>query len=412
MQAGMKNPFEKRTLLRASLLSGTFLLLVWVQFSGPYLAGEDPYYHAAMSSLYAREGLLSSFPWTQFSLQKDGVNDRHFLYHIAMIPFLWKNPIQGAKAYCVVTAVSCVVVFLLLLESLNVEKTWFWLLVLFSAGPFFWYRFSVARPQIVAVTLALLCFRTVCAEKPLGTFLVSAVSFLFYSSAHLAVPIALFYGLVAFLKEKRFVWRPLFAASLGLAAGLVVHPHFPSIVRTWLVQNFSVLYHSLAGTKGLNFGAELGPPSADAVLKALAIPLFICTGTVFWSALAGRALEKVTLTAFLCASSFLALTLFSKRFVEYAAPFLVLLGALGFRDVRRSFEERMGKATRFVFFLLTFAAAALSVRGIRETREVIAGTGGPRLKPAALWLLSHSKKGDIVFTCDWDDFRISRSGGQ
>ena len=390
--------------IRTFLVVGSFLLFAWIQFSGPYLAGEDPYYHVAMASLYSKEGLISSFPWTQVSIQKEGVNDRHFLYHILMIPFLWKNPIQGGKAYCVLNATVCIAVFVFVLESFAVRHPWFWVLVLFSTGSFFWYRFSVVRPQVVAVTFGLLAFWTICKERSKLVFLVSLLAFLFYSSANLAPFIALTYALAVYLKEKRFCLKPALASVLGFVAGVFLHPHFPTIVRTWFIQNFSVLYHSLASTPGLNLGAELAPPAADTIIKALPIPLFIILGTTFWALSANTALSKESLTAFLSTCAFLTLTCLSKRFIEYAAPFSVLLASLSYRDTQpslaKSFPKLLGPLS-LAFVLVTGAASA---KALWQTREVIANVGSPRLKTASHWLLSNAKKGEIVFTCDWDDF--------
>ena len=388
----------------AGITIGALVLFSWIQFSGPFLTGDDPFYHVGAASLYAKEGLVKSFPWTQCSIQKDGFADRHFLFHVGMIPFLWKDSIQGAKAYAVILATACVLVFALMLHSFRVPHVWLWVLLLFSSGSFFLYRFSVVRPQICAVAFALLSFWAICRERPLWVFMASLFSFLFYSSAHLAVLLAVFYAAVVYVKERRLAWKPLAAAAAGLALGVLVHPHSPSIARTWFVQNFLVLYHSLAGTPGLNLGAELGPPQADEFVKACPVLLVACLGIIFWTLAKGRSLGKEATTAFLTMCAFVALTFLSKRFIEYAAPFMCLFVALAFASIWSPPEKGSRKARALVLVLLALPASLFAAKTAYETHRVIANVRSPELKPAALWLLSNSKKGDIVFTCDWDDF--------
>ena len=389
---------------KAAIAVSALVLFSWIQFSGLFLTGDDPFYHVGAASLYAKEGLVKSFPWTQCSIQKDGFADRHFLFHVGMIPFLWKDPIQGAKAYAVILATACVLVFALMLHSFRTPHVWFWVLLLFSSGSFFLYRFSVVRPQICAVVFALLSFWAVCREKTLWIFVVSVLSFLFYASAHLAIVFALIYAIAVYLNERRFVWKPLVASAAGFALGLLVHPHFPSIARMWFVQNFQVLYHSLAGTQGLNLGAELGAPQADDFLKACPVLLLACLGIILWAISKGKSLSKEATTAFLTMCAFVGLTFLSKRFMEYAAPFMCLFAALAFAHLWSKRNETPRKALVLFLVLLTFPAALSAAKAVSDTRKVIASVRAPELKPAALWLLSNAKKGDIVFTCDWDDF--------
>jgi hypothetical protein len=59
---------------------------------------------------------------------------------------------------------------------------------------------------------------------------ISFVSFLFYAGAHPALFIAVLYAGVVFSEERRLAWKPTAAALGGLVLGLLLHPHFPTIL--------------------------------------------------------------------------------------------------------------------------------------------------------------------------------------
>ena len=162
---GSTSPSSSRAGFVALLLLPA-ALFSWIQFSGPYLGGVDPYYHIKVSQIYGEQGIIDSFPWTQFSIHRDHFGDKELLFHVGMIPFLRGNVIHGAKVYGVVLASACLGVFLLILRSQRVPWPLLWLLICVGCGPFFLYRLAVVRPQIGGVALALLSFYAVIQQRP------------------------------------------------------------------------------------------------------------------------------------------------------------------------------------------------------------------------------------------------------
>src|SRR3989338_1290856 len=75
-------------------------------------ADPDSFYHAKMASLMLKQGVVKNFPWLVFTDLPQIYTDHHFLYHLLLIPFVWKiNPLVGIKIATVLINTAFVVLF-------------------------------------------------------------------------------------------------------------------------------------------------------------------------------------------------------------------------------------------------------------------------------------------------------------
>ena len=86
--------FKKlKRILGDKWLQGAFLLVLvflFLMFLGSSFKFPDPdtFYHAKMAEFLANGELVKDFPWQQFTFLKDSFTDQHFLYHLALAPFV------------------------------------------------------------------------------------------------------------------------------------------------------------------------------------------------------------------------------------------------------------------------------------------------------------------------------------
>ncbi len=139
---------------------GVFLLCAalcaYFQFLTPYLPEEDSYFHIKFAWLLRHHGFFRhGFPWSYFSLWRDGFSDGSVVFHLLLIPFTFGNLAFGAKLASVLLSAFAFSSFFAILTLNNVRARFYWFWLLLAGGGFFWWRLLVPRPQILSVTLLL-----------------------------------------------------------------------------------------------------------------------------------------------------------------------------------------------------------------------------------------------------------------
>jgi hypothetical protein len=89
---------SKRTQLEYALvfLFSLALATFW-QLHNSY-GDPDGFFHVQMAVFLSQGKLLKQMPWMQFTTLTQHFTDQHFLYHLALVPFVkLGNPLWGAK---------------------------------------------------------------------------------------------------------------------------------------------------------------------------------------------------------------------------------------------------------------------------------------------------------------------------
>ena len=92
--------------------SGAFLLcltlMVWIQFAGPAIIGNDAYYHIRWSTILRESAPhLPAFTWLPLTVLRAPVFvDQHFLFHVILMPFTLRRPENrrqtcGSAFFCI-----------------------------------------------------------------------------------------------------------------------------------------------------------------------------------------------------------------------------------------------------------------------------------------------------------------------
>lgn len=442
--------------------AGVFTYLEWQ----PSFKDPDSFYHAKMALLMLDHGTVKDFPWLPFTFLAERFTDHHFLYHVALLPFVSLfGPFLGLKVATVVFAAAAVTAFYGLLRSYQAKWPWLYALILTTSSGFT-FRAGLAKAQPLVLALVFVALIVLRKKKFLPIFIVSFLYVWLYGGWPLML-ILLGAVLVGDLVTKKFLvsqdavntgYLPAgkfqydnkmtsefqndnmmmgrmvsvvsgLAVISGLVAGFVINPYFPGNVRFYWEQ---IVQITLVGYQSkLAVGGEWYPASFTQILSNSSTGLFILLLALlflliaaFWGEvvkkdhppLNQRVLSGIA-TSVVLAGLFFNLTIRNSRHIEYFVPFLLFFVALLVSALveiidpvalRRRFELQLGPLkllARYALPTFVFLLAFLAVRDVRAVRALYDnGLAAQRFRSSMAWLSENSEKDAIVFHDSWGDF--------
>ena len=385
-----------------SFWSSRWQLLCWaavylfvaaaIQFyfvSVPYDA--DTTYHVAVGRMIQAHGILHAFPWTPFSWLADHYADKELLLHLLFVPLAEVSWVTAAKI--VGTFLGAVLLFTLymVLRAEKVPLAGVWALLPLVASDVFLFRFSLVRPHLLSIPLALLLLWAAARGRFIILALVSAI----YPWSYVAfwqLPLILLFGVEAarILSGERIRWKPITAAFAGVLLGWLLHPNSMNLLKfNWIV--VEVLFEKAWQSKG---GIELGQEFLPFTLTQWAEWLLACVfmGIAgFVLAWRNRKKESLSLAFALVTIAFGILTARTARFAEYFIPFSVATFALAVRGI----------PWRTIPIIALCAILPYTGFALGETLHGI-GMKIDRIPPSLVsWMREQIPKGSQVFTTEW-----------
>lgn len=402
----LRLPHSLRLTLPAAALFGAAMgLFAIIQFATPGLAGTDGYYHIQMAHLMRQQGLKPRFVWLPMTiLNPASYYDHHFLYHVYLALFVPPNAtpealVYGAKvASVVLPALACLAIGWML-RGQGVPGAWLWALGLFAVSDAFLYRMSMPRAQsasllVLALGLHWLLNRRGWLLLPLGFLYVWL-----YDGFPLLLVLAAACVAATGATERRLEWKPLAAAGVGIALGLLINPYFP--------QNLTFIASHLLpkiGEMSTRVGNEWYPYETWTLVENSAGALAACVLAVLALGWNRERIDRPTLTALLLVVFFGLLVFKSRRFIEYFPAFALILAALSVSRLPEV-HSLQGRRRWLAAGLALAVAVPLGVRTVIRATEALERSKPPDLyAEAATWLALNSPPGSLVFQTDWDDF--------
>lgn len=419
--------------------AGVFSYLEWQ----PSFKDPDSFYHAKMALLMLDHGIVKNFPWLPFTFLAERFTDHHFLYHVALLPFVSLfGPFLGLKVATVVFAATAVTAFYGLLRSYQAKWPWLYTLILTTSSGFT-FRTGLAKAQPLVLVLVFVALIVLRKKNFLPIFVVSFLYVWLYGGWPLML-VLLAASLFGQLTVERFAGhdsekklqagrylKQTAAVLSGLAVGFVVNPYFPGNIRFYWEQ---IVQIALVGHKSkLAVGGEWYPASFTQILSGsgagfliLFIALLCLLVAACWSEvvkkdrppLQARILSGIATTVVL-AGLFFNLTIRNSRHIEYFVPFLLffiallvsaLIEIIDLAALRRRFKLQLGPfkvlaqyALPIFFFLLAFLAIR-DVRAVRASYDD--GLAATRFRNAAVWLGEHAEDEAVIFHDSWGDFPL------
>jgi len=278
-------PMPKHPYLLIFLLSAAFF--GWVH-AVPALGDPDAAFHLELARRTAASGPVLDFPWLPFTTLADHFADHHFLYHLALIPFVGIfGDFHGLKIATVLFAAAAVAAFLFLLKTYGAKRPFLWTAPLLLA-PGFVFRLLLTKATALALAAFFLFLAALRGRNRLAVF---GIAFA-YVWLHGGWPILLVVSVVDAVVRRSA--RLLWPAALGLAAGLVVNPFFPENLSFYWEQivQIAVLGRS---DPGVRIGNEWYPADLGALFFGngfIFLPLLAAAsafGAAIWTKQAPRA---------------------------------------------------------------------------------------------------------------------------
>ncbi len=413
---------------------GVFLLaltMIILTEAHPQFPDPDSFYHAKMALILRDQGVIHEFPWLQFTSLKETYVNPHLFYHVLLIPFVSAfDPLVGMKISAVVFAMVALFCLWRCLLWMRAPAPWLILLAtVLSAG--FLHRLTLPRAPALAIALLLFLTWAMLAKRHFFLFFGAAFFVWFYHGWPLLIPTLGAVILAEWMAQKvlhehvaitsvlREHAKTAAAVIGGLTLGLVANPYFPENIA------FSVLDIVKIGVVNYQSVLPVGGewyPTEPADFFGTNAPILILFGAAFALAVPGlaRRTEKIsrgeivrTLTLLLLAGGYMVLTLKSRRYVEYAVPFLTLAtGALATiawpfaRDellpiIRPWFKKtRARRIALGVVAAVTFVALAVNeVIWLTPKDDYYAAA---QYQPAVEWIRANIPKEEIIFHNSWD----------
>ncbi|MFC1746462.1 hypothetical protein ACFL35_20885, partial [Candidatus Riflebacteria bacterium] len=212
-----------------------------------------------------------------------------------------------------------------------------------------------------------------------------------------------------YLAEWRY--KALLLTLAGVFLGLLINPYFPENIK-FTFHHYKDKLMPVSKHK-IEVGTEWNPTN---IIKAAPMSFPLVLGfflSIFGTGLLGMKWKREVVESFLLACLTLVLLFKAKRFIEIAGPFIsIFVVVCGQELIRAAFFVRKISLNRqkeiynylvFLFLLacIFYHSAIIwhDIFGIEKDKR-----GAYKYQKSMHWLKKNSRKNEIVFHMDWDDF--------
>ena len=410
----------------------------------------DGYYHIKWSQLlwenFSQGKWLPTFEWLPLTvLNPNDYNDHHFLFHLLQIPFLWFfEPVMAAKVAAITFASLAVFSVYWLLYRYNVDYMLVWLAAILTCANMFYYRMNMAKAPPLTIIITVVGIYLLFERKYVWLLPLMFAFVWTYSLFPLLFIAAVIWALIVGWNERKFEWQPVVYTLVGMIAGNIANPYFPSNLKLFWEHAYTKI--KIGSDFAVAVGGEWYPYSGIELLTHFPIAMAaMLIGYILFMPRGAKLPEKATF--FLTFVSILLAAQFrSKRFAEYFPPFAVLFAAFSLQAFRvpqtlqlpehfkRDIEPYLDaeKKTQkqdmhgtlklvavtvlgtfltifFVFNIKGLHWLGIDQEGLAET--IASNDSDDRYRRAMAWATgidANGKEnipaGERFFNCNWDDF--------
>ncbi|MCP4714737.1 MAG: hypothetical protein GY868_06430, partial [Deltaproteobacteria bacterium] len=145
------------------------------------LPDPDSYYHAKMARLMLEQGpVFETFPSMHYSILKDNYVDYHWLYHVALMPFVGIfGDLMGVRIATIFFTALFLALFYFIMHRNNIKYPAAYLLLLASV-PTFILRLSIVKANAVSLCFLFLGIDLMLKQRRGWLLLLSMVYVWFY----------------------------------------------------------------------------------------------------------------------------------------------------------------------------------------------------------------------------------------
>lgn len=431
-----------------------FSFFACLQFTQSF-GDPDSFYHIKIAQKINESGAVRDFPYLSGTVLKDNYIDHHFIYHLYLAPFVkFLPPLTGAKLAHIILNSLVILVFFGMLKKFRVKGAFWYSIFLLLSAPFV-FRLSLIKAQPLAM---IILFTGLCLIASRRYAAISILSFIYvwsYGGWPLMLILAILYAIadsfadslesvkqswldrlrlklgvkktinatwiffrsftINFFKKENI--KLILSVAIGLALGLIINPYFPKNMTFYWFQVIQIAFVNYQKTIGV--GAEWYPYGVPDFFKNIAIPLILLIPALVFYFQYFKKYSRLIHWFFLIFLLFLAATIRSRRNIEYLVPITVAFSAIVFAAMQHIKTKELIKFKKILNHLFNtdilvriIASAAiiafvifLSINTLAKDRKYLKhGVPFDRLEKTSEYIKQISRKGDIVFHSDWDDF--------
>ena len=396
----------------------------------------DGYYHIKWSRLLWESLRARSFPpqfaWLPLTtLNPKQYVDHHLLFHFFQIPFTWFGDLRmAAKVSAVIFASLALFSCYWLLVRYRIRFSLIWLLALLACSAPFLYRLNMAKAPPFAIIYLVIGIHLLFRKKYWPLLPLAFIFTLTYDMFVMLILSAFIWTAVLGWAEFRFEWRPIVWVLIGVVAGLVINPYFPT--------NLSLLYeHLITKVTPSEFSTAVGkewyPYDSWEFLGNSAVACVAMVVGYLAFDPADRKRAHHPLFFLVLATVLMIMTARWKRIAEYWPPFAVMFAAFSLQpwlqgtrstltrlstdvlDELQPFLDRPSDASRDEDLRTLWGTIALAVVAVclglvlffslRITiRDIARSEPHDYYRAGAEWMRANIEPGQLIFNTDWDDF--------
>lgn len=411
--------FKNKNIL---LLNLAFLMIFsFILFLFPTVIDPDIYYHLKMTGLYQNQGLsaIHQLPWFQFTSWGQFPADLSLGYHLLLYPLLLiLPPLLAAKVLTLILLLIFINFFLFLLKKESIHWPYLWLTLLLTAAPAFLFRLFLLRPFLLSIILSLMILYAVHYKKYWLIIFSTLIYALGYAGWWQIFVIIFIYLMMEWLILKKANLKYLIYSFLPLTFVFLLRPDAPNILILNFQQIFGLLYSNLTSSQ-VNVGVEQSAMSLKFFLENIIIfgiwLIGILISSQIFKKISNSSLKILLATLIIISTLYGLWTIESIRFIEYFAPFAVLLTAYSWTlfnnspknpELQKLFDNLNVYLKKPVIkILLTFAAMALIFTPVKQLLSSFKyAYPVNRYQETAEWLKNNTPAKSIVFHASWDSF--------
>jgi hypothetical protein len=301
----------------AAVLVTAFFAFAFLFLAAPVIPDADSYFHLAVAREYASHGYLDALPWARFSVLGKAYGDKELLFHFLLVPFAsWTDAATGGRlALALLNAAFAATMTFLAWRALG----WWSVAVplwLYVAAPMLTFRLIRLRPELLALLLLLAFVHAAASRRVRWVAILAAAFALSYTAWHVIVGLPVLWLALTWRERD---WKTPLAATIGAAAGLLVHPGFPSNLKIWWIQN--VLF--FVEKSRLDVGTEI--QAAPRFLVLLNLGWWAGVAALWFCSRGARPERRRFLFLAVAAAVFGVLTFLLQRMAVYFVPLVTLL---------------------------------------------------------------------------------------
>jgi len=387
-------------------------VLYFIQSGTAGIIDPDGYYHIRWSQLLWENlphGHLPRFVWLPFTiLNEQSYVDHHFLFHLLQIPFTWgPDDVAGAKASAVIYGALAIFSCYCLILWERTRYPSMWLIAMLACSAPFLFRMSLPRAPAVTIVTLVVAIWLLYTRRYVWFGVLSFALVWMYSLFPLIGVLAAIWACGVWLEERRLEWKPVAYCGIGIVAGLIINPYFP----TNLVLFAEHVGMKVANEYEVSVGNEWYPYESWYVITSCSVAWIAQLCGWLSTRFDRREGTAKVFLLFAFSTFLLVLTMKSRRFVEYWPPFAIMYAAFALKSTLDAFTWK--SLTSGLQRWIAAAAATVFMVGlcgvlyiyVTQTRDTVRGESDPNMYAgAATWLKENSPPGSTVFNTDWDDF--------